>query len=107
MSSFKLICEDEAVPFGGSFTLQQEFQSEDLYNILGNITKFLQRCGYLDNTKELTMQSNINLDENLDAFTENLFNGVHADHTVITGGAGVDVITLGNMKYEFDKNVQI
>ena len=77
MSSFKLICEDEAIPFGGATILIQEFQTEDLNNILGNMTNFLQKSGYLDNSKFLTIGREVNLDisEDLDNYTDKLFTG--------------------------------
>jgi hypothetical protein len=85
--------------------VKHSFYADDIETILEKFSLFLSGCGYdieidTDSLKEKPQ-------EDLDAFTENLFNGVHADHTVITGGAGVDVITLGDLKYEFDKNVQI
>jgi hypothetical protein len=76
MSRFKLICEDEPIASIGSSKIRHEFESDDLVNILNNVTKFLQSAGYLDNNKHLTFNRNIDLDisdEDLDKFTENLF----------------------------------
>jgi hypothetical protein len=76
MSKFKLICEDEPIASIGSSKIRHEFESDDLVNILNNVTKFLQSAGYLDNNKHLTFNRNIDLDisdEDLDKFTENLF----------------------------------
>jgi hypothetical protein len=76
MSRFKLICEDEAIPFGGASKTVVEFDTDDLVFILGNITQFLKKCDYLDGSKHLTLERTVNLDlpeEDLDEFTENLF----------------------------------
>jgi hypothetical protein len=75
MSRFKLICEDEAIPFGGASKIIQEFDTDDLVFILGNMTTFLQKSGYIDNSKYMTLERTVNLDisEDLDEFTENLF----------------------------------
>jgi hypothetical protein len=75
MSRFKLICEDEAIPFGGASKITHEFDTDDLVFILGNITSFLQKSGYLDNGKHLSIERNVNLDltEDLDYYTEKLF----------------------------------
>ena len=78
MSKFKLICEDEAIPFGGASKIIQEFDTDDLVFILGNMTKFLQIAGYLDKSKYLSLERTVNLDileEDLDEYTENLFSG--------------------------------
>jgi hypothetical protein len=79
MSSFKLICEDEAIPFGGASKITQEFETEELSNILGNMTKFLQMAGYLDGSKYLSLERAVVLyDEDLqdlDEYTEKLFAG--------------------------------
>jgi hypothetical protein len=78
MSRFKLICEDEAIPFGGASKITQEFDTDDLVFILGNMTKFLQIAGYLDNSKYLSLERTVNLDileEDLDEYTEKLFTG--------------------------------
>jgi hypothetical protein len=76
MSKFKLVCEDEAIPFGGASKTVVEFETDDLVFILGNMTQFLQKCRYIDGSKYLTLERTVNLDlteENLDEFTENLF----------------------------------
>jgi hypothetical protein len=78
MSKFKLICEDEAIPFGGASKIIQEFDTDDLVFILGNMTKFLQISGYLDKSKYLSLERTVNLDileEDLDEYTEKLFTG--------------------------------
>jgi len=78
MSKFKLICEDEAMTFGGASKIIQEFDTDDLVFILGNMTKFLQIAGYLDKSKYLSLERTVNLDileEDLDEYTENLFSG--------------------------------
>jgi len=78
MSKFKLICEDEAIPFGGASKIIQEFDTDDLVFILGNMTKFLQIAGYLDKSKYLSLERTVNLDileEDLDEYTEKLFTG--------------------------------
>jgi len=75
MSKFKLICEDDTIPFGPS-KISHEFDTEDLFTVLGNITKFLQSAGYVDKHKRLNLEREIdlNLSEDLDEFTKNLFN---------------------------------
>ena len=78
MSKFKLICEDESIPFGGASKIIQEFDTDDLVFILGNMTKFLQLAGYIDKSKYLSLERTVNLDlleEDLDEYTENLFSG--------------------------------
>ena len=78
MSKFKLICEDEAIPFGGASKIIQDFDTDDLVFILGNMTKFLQIAGYLDKSKYLSLERTVNLDileEDLDEYTESLFTG--------------------------------
>lgn len=80
MSKFKLICEDEAIPFGGASKTIVEFETDDLVFILGNMTQFLQKSGYLEGSKHLTLERTVNLDlseEDLDEFTENLFKPPH------------------------------
>jgi len=77
MSKFKLICEDEPIASIGSSKIRHEFDCEDLFCILKNMTKFLQIAGYLDNSKYLSVERTVNLDileEDLDEFTESLFN---------------------------------
>jgi len=75
MSKFKLICEDEPIASIGSSKIRHEFECDDLVNILNNMTKFLQSSGYLDNNKHLTFNRNIDLDFDLDEYTEKLFTG--------------------------------
>ena len=78
MSSFKLVCEDETIPFG-PFNLTQKFETDDLGCILGNLTKFLHCCGYLSGNQILEIGRDISFDEldadDLDDFTDNLFTG--------------------------------
>jgi hypothetical protein len=75
MSKFKLICEDEAIPFGGASKTVVEFETDDLVFILGNVTQFLQKSGYIDSSKYMTLERTVNLDisEDLDQYTESLF----------------------------------
>lgn len=75
MSRFKLICEDEPIASVGSSKIRHEFDCEDLFCILKNMTKFLQSSGYLDNNKHLTLERDVNLDFDLDEYTEQLFTG--------------------------------
>ena len=79
MSRFKLICEDEPIASVGSSKIRHEFDCEDLFCILKNMTKFLQSSGYLDNNKLLTIERVIELldlgDDDLDEYTEKLFTG--------------------------------
>jgi len=78
MSYFKLICEDEAIPFGGASKITQEFETDDLIYILGNMTKFLQMAGYINGDKHLSLERTVDLDileEDLDEYTEKLFTG--------------------------------
>jgi hypothetical protein len=96
MSHFKLICEDEALPFMGASKLKQEFETEDLFHILSNVTIFLRKSGYLSKEQKLELGREINLDEftDLDEYTENLFN--HANETVVVGG-GSDTVSLSGI----------
>jgi hypothetical protein len=76
MSHFKLICEDEAIPFGGASKTVVEFETDDLVFILGNMTEFLKKSGYVDGQLQLTVGRSVNLtlpEEDLDKYTENLF----------------------------------
>jgi hypothetical protein len=76
MSHFKLVCEDEAIPFGGASKTVVEFETDDLVFILGNMTQFLKKSGYLDGSKYLTLERSVNVtlpEEDLDKYTENLF----------------------------------
>ena len=77
MSKFKLVCEDEDVAGFGPFSLTQKFETEELSCILGNLTKFLHRCGYLSGHQILELGRDVVLDdwldEDLDKYTENLF----------------------------------
>ena len=76
MSYFKLVCEDEAIPFGGASKTVVEFETDDLVFILGNMSQFLKKSGYLDGSKYLTLERSVNLDlpeEDLEKYTENLF----------------------------------
>lgn len=62
MSNFTLICEDEAVPFGGASRLSHEFETDELYCIISSMTKFLRCAGYLANDQILEIGREINLD---------------------------------------------
>jgi hypothetical protein len=76
MSHFKLICEDEAIPFGGASKTVVEFETDDLVFILGNMTQFLKKSGYVDGQLHLTVERSVNVtlpEEDLDKYTENLF----------------------------------
>jgi len=75
MSRFKLICEDEPIASVGSSKIRHEFDCEDLFCILKNMTKFLHSSGYLDNNKLLTLERDVSLDFDLDEYTEQLFTG--------------------------------
>jgi hypothetical protein len=79
MSKFKLVCEDDDVAGFGPFNLTQKFETEELSNILGNLTKFLHCCGYLSGNQIIEVGRDINLDawldDDLDAYTEKLFTG--------------------------------
>jgi hypothetical protein len=79
MSYFKLICEDEAIPFGGASKITQEFETEDMNHILGNITKFLQMSGYIRDDRYISLERTVPgltlVDEDLDEYTEKLFAG--------------------------------
>lgn len=64
MSQFKLICEDEAVPFGdGPSKTRHEFETDELHIILTNLTQFLKCCGYISGDITITLGRDINLDE--------------------------------------------
>ena len=78
MSYFKLICEDDAIPFGGASKIVQEFEHDELYVILANMTRFLQSAGYLDKNRHIVMERNVDLDD----FTENLFSDREHETTV-------------------------
>lgn len=63
MSNFTLICEDEAIPFGGASKIKHEFETEELFAILMNLTQFLRGCGYISGNENITLGRDINLDE--------------------------------------------
>jgi len=63
MSKFTLICEDEAIPFGGASKIKHEFETEELFAILLNVTQFLKGCSYIDGNETVTLGRDINLDE--------------------------------------------
>ena len=94
MTKFTLICEDNELIWG-PFKTKHEFDSDNLTNILGHMTKFLQKTSYLDNNKQLTFERTIDLD----AYTETLFNNQHACETVTVNGA--DVIALTGALYPY------
>ena len=79
MSKFKLICADEDVAGFGPFNLTQKFETEELSCILGNLTKFLQCCGYLHGNQIVELGRDVTLDgwldDDLDEYTEKLFTG--------------------------------
>ena len=85
MSFFKLICEDEAVPFVGASKLKHEFESDDLFVILNNMTSFLQKSGYLAQNQKLELGRDIQFDEDLDEYTETVFNTGAISGTIVTG----------------------
>lgn len=61
MSKFKLICEDEAIPFSGTSKIRHEFEADELWPILVNMTKFLQSSGYLDAQRRLSFERVVDL----------------------------------------------
>ena len=85
MSKFKLVCEDEDIPLVGFSKITHEFNCEGLGCIITNMTNFLQGCGYLSVNQQLDIGRNINLDEDLDEFTESLFNNGAISGTIVTG----------------------
>jgi hypothetical protein len=89
MSKFKLVCDDESIPFGPS-KIRHEFETTELTHILSNMTKFLQTTGYLDNNKQLTFERTVNLfeDEDLDDYTESLFTNTGDTDSVSVDNTG-------------------
>ncbi len=64
MSKFTFICEDEAIPFGGASKTSHEFETEELYAILTNLTQFLRGCSYINGDTTITIGRDVNfLDE--------------------------------------------
>jgi hypothetical protein len=63
MSQFKLICEDEAIPFGCASKICHEFETEELFAILMNITQFLRGCGYISGDTTITLGKDINFSD--------------------------------------------
>jgi hypothetical protein len=63
MSNFKLICDDEAIPFKGASKIKQEFETDSLNIILGNMTTFLQKCGYLSKDQKLDLGREIDFSD--------------------------------------------
>ena len=61
MSKFTLICEDEAIPFGGASKTCHEFETEELFAILMNMTQFLRGCGYIYGDATIALGKDINL----------------------------------------------
>ncbi len=55
MSNFTLICEDGAIPFGGASKIKHEFETEELFAILMNLTQFLRGCGYISGDDTITL----------------------------------------------------
>jgi hypothetical protein len=73
-SKFKLVCEDDDIPFGGHSKISHTFETDELGVMLQNFSHFLKKCGYLDDRKQLTLERVIDLDFGLDEYTEKLFN---------------------------------
>jgi hypothetical protein len=82
MSKFKLIVEDEAMPFLGSSKIRHEFEADELGPILTNMTKFLQSSGYLDTQKRLSIERVVDLrfDEDDDLDNIEQFFGALREH---------------------------
>jgi hypothetical protein len=97
MSKFKLICEDGTNTITGAIKIKHEFETEELNDILVNMTNFLQLSGFLDKNKRLSFERQVIFDD-LDEFTEKLFTGQHANETINVNG-GQDVISLNGTKY--------
>jgi hypothetical protein len=93
MSKFKFICEDEAIPFGGASKTIQEFETDELFNILNNMSLFLQKSGYLSKNQKLELGRDIHLNLNedefdLDLYTNQLFTGVGVGGSSTIGNPG-------------------
>jgi len=73
-SKFKLVCEDDDIPFGGHSKISHTFETDELGVMLQNFSQFLKKCGYLDDRKQLTLERVVDLDFGLDEYTEKLFN---------------------------------
>lgn len=63
MSKFTLICEDEAIPFGGASKTCHEFETEELYSILLNMTQFLRGCSYIAGDTIISLGTEVNLSD--------------------------------------------
>jgi len=78
MSKFTFICEDEPCPFGESILTKRtfEFNADTLAGVIGEFETFLCGCGFHLNGYLEIVEPNqkIVADEDLDLYTENLFN---------------------------------
>jgi hypothetical protein len=78
MSKFTFICEDDPMPFADAVVTKKtfEFNAEHLGSVIGEFESFLKGCGFhLDGYLEMVEPNQkIVEDEDLDEFTENLFN---------------------------------
>jgi hypothetical protein len=63
MSKFTLICEDDAIPFGGASKIKHAFETEELFSILMNMTQFLRGCGYISGEDTVTLGKEVNLSD--------------------------------------------
>lgn len=63
MSKFTLICEDGAIPFGGASRTSHEFETEELYSILLNMTQFLRGCSYIAGDTIISLGTEVNLSD--------------------------------------------
>tara|TARA_R110000868_G_scaffold3054_1_gene20547 strand:+ start:196 stop:390 length:195 start_codon:yes stop_codon:yes gene_type:complete len=63
MSKFTLICEDEAIPFRGASKIKHEFETEELFTILLNMTQFLRGCSYIAGDDIVTLGKEVNLSD--------------------------------------------
>jgi hypothetical protein len=77
MSKFTFICEDEPCPFGDSILTKRtfEFNADTLDSVIGEFETFLRGCGfYIKGYLEMVEPNQkIVEDEDLDLYTENLF----------------------------------
>ncbi len=63
MSKFTLICEDEAIPFGGASRTCHEFETEELFSVLMNMTQFLRGCSYIAGDDTITLGKEVKLSD--------------------------------------------
>ena len=77
MSKFTFICEDEPMPFAESVLTKRtfEFNADTLDSVIGEFETFLKGCGfYIKGYIEVVEpDQKIVADEDLDLYTENLF----------------------------------